>query len=246
MPAGALFRRLWIQHLPPAGAPRHPWRPNGILPAQQRSAGGAACPARPRPAEGEDCCRRRCCWQPPQLPCAAINTACTRPCSLSCLQVLILDWDVHHGNGSQDCFYGDPSVLFIDLHQAGVWPGSGALHETGAGGLGRGGCLRHWGGGGVGGQAAGWQALQLVCSPGACMPPLPLSQRLTRVAAAGAGAGAGATLNVPLPWYSGHAAAQRVFEAVVAPAARRFKPDIILVSAGDSLPPACVGGCSAA
>ena len=45
--------------------------------------------------------------------------------------------------------------------------------------------------------------------------------------------GAGATINVPLPWHSGHAAAQRVFEAVVTPAARRFRPDMILVSTGD-------------
>lgn len=48
-------------------------------------------------------------------------------------QVLILDWDVHHGNGTQDLFYSDPSVMLIDLHQEHVWPGSGAIDEMGAG-----------------------------------------------------------------------------------------------------------------
>lgn len=42
-------------------------------------------------------------------------------------QVLIVDFDVHHGNGTQDLFYGDPSVLFIDMHQHDVWPGSGQV-----------------------------------------------------------------------------------------------------------------------
>ncbi|EFN52933.1 hypothetical protein CHLNCDRAFT_137274 [Chlorella variabilis] len=97
-----------------------------------------------------------------------------------CMQrrVLVLDWDVHHGNGTQDCFWADPSVLLLDLHQEGVWPGSGAAEE------------------------------------------------------AEAGPGAGATINVPLPWHSGHAAAQLAFEQVVAPAASRFRPDLIIVSAG--------------
>ncbi len=43
------------------------------------------------------------------------------------LQVLIVDFDVHHGNGTQDIFYEDPSVLFIDMHQLDVWPGSGQV-----------------------------------------------------------------------------------------------------------------------
>ena len=49
------------------------------------------------------------------------------------LQVMILDWDVHHGNGTNDLFYDDDSVLMIDMHEDGVWPGSGQLQETGAG-----------------------------------------------------------------------------------------------------------------
>ncbi len=48
-------------------------------------------------------------------------------------KVLIFDYDVHHGNGTQDIFYSDPSVMFISIHQSPFYPGSGALHETGAG-----------------------------------------------------------------------------------------------------------------
>ena len=47
--------------------------------------------------------------------------------------VLILDWDVHHGNGTQDAFYDDPSVLFVSLHQSPHWPGTGDASETGSG-----------------------------------------------------------------------------------------------------------------
>ncbi len=46
---------------------------------------------------------------------------------------MILDWDVHHGNGTNDLFYEDDSVLMIDMHEDGVWPGSGLLEETGSG-----------------------------------------------------------------------------------------------------------------
>jgi acetoin utilization deacetylase AcuC-like enzyme len=44
-------------------------------------------------------------------------------------RVAVLDWDVHHGNGTQDIFWSDPSVLFISLHQWPFWPGSGAPGE---------------------------------------------------------------------------------------------------------------------
>lgn len=44
-----------------------------------------------------------------------------------------MDWDVHHGNGTSDLFYDDDSVLMIDMHEDGVWPGSGLLNETGTG-----------------------------------------------------------------------------------------------------------------
>ncbi len=48
-------------------------------------------------------------------------------------RVVIFDYDVHHGNGTQDIFYSDPSILFISIHQSPFYPGSGALDETGAG-----------------------------------------------------------------------------------------------------------------
>ena len=47
------------------------------------------------------------------------------------MRILILDWDVHHGNGTQHIFEKDPSVFYISLHQFPYYPGSGALSETG-------------------------------------------------------------------------------------------------------------------
>ncbi len=46
-------------------------------------------------------------------------------------KVLIVDWDVHHGNGSQHVFYDDPSVMYMSLHQYPFYPGSGAVEEVG-------------------------------------------------------------------------------------------------------------------
>jgi acetoin utilization deacetylase AcuC-like enzyme len=48
-------------------------------------------------------------------------------------RVAIIDWDVHHGNGTQDIFYGDPRVLFISMHQSPHYPGTGSVLECGAG-----------------------------------------------------------------------------------------------------------------
>jgi len=48
-------------------------------------------------------------------------------------RVLIADWDVHHGNGTQDIFYEDGSVLFFDTHQSPLYPGTGAAGERGRG-----------------------------------------------------------------------------------------------------------------
>jgi acetoin utilization deacetylase AcuC-like enzyme len=48
-------------------------------------------------------------------------------------RVLIVDWDVHHGNGTQDSFYGDPAVFFLSLHQWPHYPGTGAADERGVG-----------------------------------------------------------------------------------------------------------------
>ena len=94
-------------------------------------------------------------------------------------RVMIWDWDMHHGNGTQAIFYDDPNVLVVDSHCAApFYPGTGLLAETGS------------------------------------------------------GAGVGYNLNVSLPVGSGNAALMDVFEQVVSPAARAFRPDILLVSTG--------------
>ena len=93
-------------------------------------------------------------------------------------KVMIFDFDVHHGNGTNDIFREDPSVLFVSTHESGSFPGTGKMSD------------------------------------------------------AGDGDGEGATINVPLPPGSGDAAALAAFDEIVAPAAARFNPDIILVSAG--------------
>jgi acetoin utilization deacetylase AcuC-like enzyme len=50
-------------------------------------------------------------------------------------RILIVDWDVHHGNGTQDIFYEDPEVMFYSIHRygRGFYPGTGAADETGRG-----------------------------------------------------------------------------------------------------------------
>ncbi len=48
-------------------------------------------------------------------------------------RVLIVDWDVHHGNGTQDAFYSDSSVLYLSTHQYPFYPGTGSIDEVGAG-----------------------------------------------------------------------------------------------------------------
>ncbi|MEY2598006.1 MAG: hypothetical protein RLZZ142_265, partial [Verrucomicrobiota bacterium] len=93
-------------------------------------------------------------------------------------RVLIVDWDVHHGNGTQDIFYEDPSVFFFSVHQSPWYPGTGAATERGK------------------------------------------------------GAGEGATLNCPLPAGSGRAEVVGAFEQKLGPAMERFRPELVLVSAG--------------
>ena len=48
-------------------------------------------------------------------------------------RILIVDWDVHHGNGTQDVFFADPSVLYFSTHQYPHYPGTGWLDEVGRG-----------------------------------------------------------------------------------------------------------------
>ncbi len=48
-------------------------------------------------------------------------------------KVAIIDWDVHHGNGTQDIFYEDESVFFFSIHQSPLYPGTGSKNEQGSG-----------------------------------------------------------------------------------------------------------------
>ncbi len=48
-------------------------------------------------------------------------------------RIMIVDWDAHHGNGTQDVFYKDPSVMYVSLHQYPHYPGTGEVDETGQG-----------------------------------------------------------------------------------------------------------------
>jgi acetoin utilization deacetylase AcuC-like enzyme len=52
--------------------------------------------------------------------------------SLGAQSVLVIDWDVHHGNGTQDIFWRDGTVFYYSLHQSPLFPGTGHAHETGA------------------------------------------------------------------------------------------------------------------
>ena len=93
-------------------------------------------------------------------------------------RILIVDFDVHHGNATQDTFYDDPHVLYFSTHQYPFYPGSGHIDEIGA------------------------------------------------------GAGMGFTVNVPLSAWCGDEEYLQVFEEILIPVARRFRPQLIMVSAG--------------
>ncbi len=93
-------------------------------------------------------------------------------------RILIFDWDVHHGNGTQHFFEADPSVLYASTHQFPYYPGTGDAVE------------------------------------------------------AGVGRGAGCTLNIPLPAGCGDAEYVGAMQRLLVPAARSFRPEIILVSCG--------------
>jgi acetoin utilization deacetylase AcuC-like enzyme len=53
--------------------------------------------------------------------------------SLGCERVFVLDWDVHHGNGTNDIFHTDPRVLFASIHQSPLYPGTGPIGDVGSG-----------------------------------------------------------------------------------------------------------------
>jgi acetoin utilization deacetylase AcuC-like enzyme len=93
-------------------------------------------------------------------------------------KVLIVDWDVHHGNGTQDVFYEDGSVFFCSTHQSPWYPGTGAREETGR------------------------------------------------------GAGLGTTMNFPFPAGSGRSEILGALETKLAAAMEKFRPELVLVSAG--------------
>jgi acetoin utilization deacetylase AcuC-like enzyme len=64
-----------------------------------------------------------------------VALAARRALTQGLARVLIVDWDVHHGNGTQDIFYEDDQVTFLSIHRygRGFYPGTGAANETGAG-----------------------------------------------------------------------------------------------------------------
>ncbi len=93
-------------------------------------------------------------------------------------RVAIVDWDVHHGNGTQGIFYDDPSVFYFSMHQYPWYPGTGARGETGV------------------------------------------------------GRGRGFTLNIPTRARTPRREQRQMFDAALAEISARFKPDLILISAG--------------
>jgi acetoin utilization deacetylase AcuC-like enzyme len=93
-------------------------------------------------------------------------------------RILVLDWDVHHGNGTNALFHDSRELLFVSIHQFPFWPGTGPLSDVGE------------------------------------------------------GEGEGYSINLPVPAGTGEGAFLSLVEHVVAPVARQYGPDLILVSAG--------------
>jgi acetoin utilization deacetylase AcuC-like enzyme len=62
-----------------------------------------------------------------------VAVAARRAQELGAHRVLIVDWDVHHGNGTQDIFWLDPDVFYVSLHQSPLYPGTGSVGERGEG-----------------------------------------------------------------------------------------------------------------
>lgn len=109
-----------------------------------RMASGAVCDAVERVVKGEDK-TAFCILRPPGHHALADNAmgfclfnniavgARVARRELGVERVLIVDWDVHHGNGTQDMFYTDPTVGFLSMHRFPFYPGSGAANEIGEG-----------------------------------------------------------------------------------------------------------------
>ncbi len=93
-------------------------------------------------------------------------------------RVAIVDWDVHHGNGTQGIFYDDPTVFFFSMHQYPWYPGTGARGETGV------------------------------------------------------GRGKNFSLNVPVKAQTRAEEQKRMFEVALDEISSRFKPDLVIISAG--------------
>jgi acetoin utilization deacetylase AcuC-like enzyme len=93
-------------------------------------------------------------------------------------RVMIVDWDLHHGNGTQHSFYDTDQVLYVSTHQFPYYPGSGEVHETGK------------------------------------------------------GKGEGYTINIPLPGYQRDIDYATIFNDIIVPAGRLYKPELILISCG--------------
>lgn len=110
-----------------------------------RLAAGGVCDAVQRVLEDADERRAFCLSRPPghhALPeqamgfCLFANVALGARVALDEFgldRVLIVDWDVHHGNGTQDIFWEDPRVGFLSIHRYPFYPGTGATDETGGG-----------------------------------------------------------------------------------------------------------------
>lgn len=95
------------------------------------------------------------------------------------IRIATVDWDVHHGNGTQDVFYSDPDVMTISLHQDRLYPRNSGMRDE-----------------------------------------------------RGEGAGLNTNINIPLPAGTGNGGYLYAFEEVVAPAIKKFDPDLIAVASG--------------
>ncbi len=93
-------------------------------------------------------------------------------------RIAIVDWDVHHGNGTQHSFEEDPEVLFISTHQNPAFPGTGRVEDTGR------------------------------------------------------GRGQGFNVNIPLPPGTGDSEYKQAFERIIIPILDQYKPELLLISAG--------------